>query len=262
MSISDPLSIYLRGWFNENGTIPDNVDISLNGWFESSTVLEDYQEYDAMPNQFFQEEDTEYDVESNLFSLLATESINMHGVPMVYYITSFNTSYDKLLGEDNNRNITRNFDMMAVYELPNEEEIWNTWGIEGIDNFHIEISMRHFETASQYNPSGTRKVYQSYTPKEGDVLKAKYNDYFYEIVTVKKTKGQFLSRQHLWDIIVKPKRDEHMSVSATIPANDDIRQIEAIFDVFNVSATIENEKPGKLYDNSGNQQSDSLFGNW
>lgn len=260
--IPDSLSIFLGGWFNSNGTIPDLVDIGLRGWFESDIAKEDYREYSAMPNDYFQEEDSAYDRESDLFNLLYTEAINMNGVPMIYYVNTFKTSYDKIFGEDNTRSVLRNFNIKAYFSLPNEDEMWSRFNIEGIDNFHIEITMRHFETASQYNPQGTAIIYPSYTPKEGDFLKAKYNEYFYEIVTVKKQVAQFLKRQHVWDLIVRPMRDEKLSVSATIPSDDYVRAINDIEDIFNVSAAVENEMPDKLYDSAGESSVDPLFGSW
>ncbi len=262
IGITDQTSIFTGGFFNQNGSIPDNIDVFLAGWFESDTVIEDYQEYSSLPNNFFQEESIDYDVESNLYDLLATEAINQNGVPMVYYVTSFNTSYDKVFGEDNNRNIVRNFKIMAQYDLPQEIEQYSSFGIEGIDNFHVFVTKKHLEEASQYNSDQTRKVYPSYTPKEGDFLKALYQDLWYEVVNVKQQAHQFLKRQHVFQITVRPKRDENLSISASIPSDDSIREIESIFDIFSVSGSIDQETPDKLYDNTGNEQNDPLFGSW
>ncbi len=262
--MTDKFSIFTRGWFNSIESLPDLTSISTGGWFESDVAEENYEEYSAMPSSnFFQEETQDYDRESRLFELLYTEAINMNGVPMIYYQNSFNTSYDKTFGEDNNRNILRNFNVQAYYELPNEDEMWGQFSNFGIDNFHIQITMRHFEAASQFNSQGTAKVYPAYIPLEGDYLKAKYNDYFYEITKVKQQVGQFLKRQHVWDLIVKPMRDEKLSVSASIASDDFIRNIEAIEDIFNVSASVEREKPIKLYRPvDGEVSEDPLFGSW
>lgn len=262
--IGDKLSIFTRGLFDSiSDQFPDIASLASLGWFESDVVAESYEEYSALPNQsFFQEETEFYDRESRLFDLLYTEAINMHGVPMIYYVNSYNVSYDKLFGEDNNRNILRNFNVQAYYELPNETEMWNNFSIEGIDNFHIQITMRHMEAASQYNSRGIRK-FQSYTPKQGDFLKAKYNEYFYEIVTVKQQVAQFLKRQHVWDLIVRPMRDEKLSVSAEIPVDDYIRNVQAINDIFDTKQEVEREKPRDLYQpESGETSPDPLFGSW
>lgn len=259
----DKLSIFTRGQFDSIESRPDITSLASLGWFESSVATESYEEYSALPNSFFREESSSYDRESRLFSLLYTEAINMHGVPMVYYVNSYDTTYDKIFGEDNNRNILRNFNVQAYYELPNEDELWSRFNIEGIDNFHIQITMRHFDEASRYNSQGTSRTYTPYLPKEGDFLKAKYNDYFYEVVTVKQQVGQFLKRHHVWDLIVRPMRDENLSVSATIPSTDYIRSVQAIDDIFNVSASVAREKPRDLYQPGTTESSpDPLFGSW
>lgn len=264
MAVADYLSIFTHGLDDLNGHSPNITSLTTLGYFEPDTEVESYEEWSAMPGQYFQEETIDYDREKRLFSLLATEAINLHGVPMIYYAVSLNTSRDKVFKEDNRRNIVRNFNVQAYYELPNEEEIWGSFhGIEGIDNFHLEISMRHFEQASQYNPEGNRIIYPSYRPKEGDYLKARYNDYFYEVVTVKQQKGQFHKAQHIWDLVVRPMRNESLSVSAIIPQDDYVRQINAAADVFDTSASIDIEKEMGLYDPPSTESPrDPLFGNW
>jgi neck protein len=261
--VTDSFSIATDGWMDSDNSIPDSTSIATLGWAESTIIEEGYQEWSPMPNDYFQEENEEYDVESNLFDLLYTEAINLNGIPMVYYVTSLNTRYDKIFGEDNNRNITRNFNVQVYYSLPNEDELFNAgFGLEGLDTFHMEISMRHFETASKYNPQGTKLVYPPYRPLEGDIIKAKYNDYRYEIITVKQQTSQFLKRQHVWDLTVKPLRDESLSVSATVPSNDDIHDVMSIEDIFNISDTVQSEKELSDYDNSNDPPIDPLFGNW
>ncbi len=264
MAVGDYLSIFTHGLDDVNGHNPNITSLTTLGYFEPDTEIESYEEWSSMPGQFFQEERIDYNREKTLFSLLATEAINLKGVPMIYYVNSFNTSRDRLFGEDNRRNIVRNFNIKAYYELPNEENIWSGFhGIEGIDNFSIQISMRHFDIASQYNTEGTRLIHPTYRPKQGDYLKAMYNDYFYEIVSVKQQKGQFHKTQHLWDLTVRPMRDESLNVSASIAEDDDIRNFNAVNDIFDISATIDIEKEPLLYDPPSSEQSpDPLFGSW
>lgn len=265
MAAGDYLSIFTHGLDDENGHSPNITSLTTLGYFEPDTEIESYEEWSSMPNsQYFQEETIDYNRESNLFDLLATESINLHGTNLVYYTTSYNTSRDKIFGEDNRRNVVRNFNVMAHYELPNEENMWSgMYQIEGIDNFHMTISMKHMEIASQYNSEGTRLTYPSHRPKQGDYLRSVYNSsYMYEVVTVKQQAGQFLKRQHLWDLIVRPMRDEHLNVSATISSTDSIRDFVDIEDIFSTSASVDIEKEIRLFDNSGTQTQDPLFGDW
>jgi hypothetical protein len=263
MSFPNLISVLTQGRFNSDQEELDLVSIVSKGWFASDEIVEDYREFSALPNNYFQEEAKEYDRESLLFDLLYTEAINLNGVPMVYYINSYNTKYDKTFGEDNNRNVIRNFNVQAYYELPNEDQLWNSFGIEGIDNFHVQITMRHMEAASQFNSNGTSKRYPSYIPRQGDYMKAKYNEYFYEIVTVKEQVGQFLKRQHVFDLICRPMRDEKLSVSASVTNTDTIRNINDIEDIFDITPEIEREKSKDMYQpKSGESSPDPLFGTW
>jgi len=158
-------------------------------------------------NSYFQHQ-PEYNNEKLLYQLLVTEMYNLHGVCMTYYSVSFSTSANAIWAEDDKKVIERLFSFMAMYELPREEEAFTKFGVAGIDNFHIFISKRHFEMASTYSTTGLPGVHESITPRIGDILKANYNDYLYEIVSVKDTEVQFEQEQHTWDIIVSPFRDK------------------------------------------------------
>lgn len=149
-----------------------------------------------------------YRQEKTLFSLFTTEAYNMHGVPMYYYVTTYDTNYEKIWGEDNNRRFVRKFKVMAYYELPPEDKVWNKFGIEGLDRFSLFISKRHFNCASQYGGNSI------YIPKMADIIMADYNRYIYEITEVKEESGMFLqSKQYVWELIVKPFQDEQISMT-------------------------------------------------
>ncbi len=45
---------------------------------------------------------------------------NQHGVQCRYYKTTYSTTYNKIFGEDRNRQIERRFDVQAILELPKE----------------------------------------------------------------------------------------------------------------------------------------------
>jgi len=106
---------------------------------------------------------------------------------MEYYQTSYDTSYDYLFGEDNNRRFIKKFDFMVLYELPREDKMWTKFGIEGLDNFSMYCAKRHFRAASK-SPGGGPEV----IPRIGDIIMAKYNDYVYEITEVAEEVALFL----------------------------------------------------------------------
>ena len=79
-----------------------------------------------------------------LYKDLNMESINIHGTPMMYYAVSYDTAYDHLFGEDDDRRVARKFLIKARFELPKELEQYAKFGIEGLDNFPMFVSKKHF----------------------------------------------------------------------------------------------------------------------
>jgi hypothetical protein len=222
---------------------------------------EDYSNYPIQPFDRFNKEGTDYNPESELYDLLVTEAFNMHGLPMVYYVTTYNLDYDKLIGEDANRSIQRMFNVQAYYDLPNEQEIWSKWGLEGLDNFHIYISKRHFDGMSKFDQYGNPDINLIYTPQEGDIIKSMYNNYYYEVLTVKHQTNQIHRRVHIWDLIVKPYKDQHLSVSAAI-SFDPVDDEQDLIDIFNLSASVESEKEIREFDDPGTEVRPDVFLDW
>lgn len=272
VSATDLNSIATGGWFEVSATsaaplVSDMISVASLGWFESENAVEtlpettEYDEYSAMPNNFFQEENPEYDADSKLYDILLTEAYNINGVPMTFYVVGYDTSKDPIFAEDTNKSIERKFDIMAYYELPEEVETFSSFGIDFTDNFHIYVSMRHFSVASKYNQNGEPNKYPSYIPKVGDLLKAKYNNFYYEIVNVKKEEQQFLKRPHTWDMIVKSMKVEHHNVKAE--AKDGIQNITNMDDVLGINGPLNTKKDNVNYDISHTEEPPSdLFGNW
>lgn len=217
---------------------------SINPYFSSEPT----------PNEYFNIQ-PKYEADKLLYDSIITEAYNKFGVPMVYYCVDYNVNYDKIWGEDMDRLIERKFHFMAYFELQEETELFSRMGIDGIDNFHIHVSKKHFEVAStysivSYNITGDTvgvSAYPSYTPKRGDIIKSIYNNRWLEIVNVQAEQVQFLQHKHSWDLIVKIRRDEHMNVSPAL-SGDGINDVTNIVpDVYDISATIDKEKKEILY---------------
>lgn len=222
-----------------------------------------------MKNGWLTKCDPVYNNERKLFDCLITEAYNQHGVCLVYYVTSYNKNYDKVWGEDNNRFFERKFNFMAYYSLPREEKMWSKFGIQGMDTFSMFVSKLHFRDASTYGMTNVNSnqinTYQPYIPLVGDIIKSEYNNYIYEIVEVKEEIGMYLlSKQHIWEFIVKPYKDEHISLSATTSAG--MSEISAYTnkssDVFNISDVVDNKKD--LYNGNIKNEipSKDYFNNW
>lgn len=197
---------------------------------------------------YFQPLTSGYNKESLLYDLLNTEAFNMHGVTSTFYVTSQNTSYDEIYGEDMDREIIRKFDMMIYYDLPKETHIFQAYGVDYEDVFHAYATKRHFSEVSKMNSAGTSAIYSSYEPKIGDLVKPKYNSFYYEVVSVKEEEQQFMQRKHSWDMILRAFRPNHQKVSSEVSAtNDQLNVILSAGDLFNIASTIETEKVDILY---------------
>ncbi len=196
---------------------------------------------------YFNHFNPNYDNERLLYDLLITEGYNKHGVCCSYIVTTFNTNYDKLFGEDNNRRFERRFKLMTYFDLPKETRTFNNGGIGWTDVFHIYASIRHFNTASKFDFSGT-SAYPSYIPRVGDFLSTDYNNMFYEIISVKMQEEQFLQHQHSYDFVVKVYRDKSFSFNPSTSGDfNDLSQYVGNEDIFNIGQFINEYKEGIVY---------------
>ncbi|MFW6272689.1 MAG: hypothetical protein ACOC2U_02780 [bacterium] len=236
----------------------DNLELNIEFQEPSiETVLNTYDEYsDINDPDFFYKQGSEYNSDSTLYDLLLTESFNKNGLPLVYYVSTYDTNYDKIFGEDNDRRFERKFNCMCYTpDLPKEEQIWTQFGIEGLDNFQLFISQRHFKVVSD-----------DYVPKVGDVIYTKYNNRYYEINDVGQEDNMFLQRKHTWTLTVAPFKDNNVSLNPATSATmqDDIGEItNQDDDLFNISDYVDNEKDDILYDPSDTEETpDDIWGSW
>ena len=216
----------------------------------STPVKKKYWEnFSKLPsNVYFNHFNPNYDNERLLYDLLITEGYNKHGICCSYIITSFNTNYDKLFGEDNNRRYERRFKLMAYFDLPYEVRNFNNAGIGWSDVFHIYASIKHFNTASKYNFQQTSAIYSSYIPRVGDFLSTDYNNMFYEIISVKMQEEQFLQHQHSYDLIVRVYRDKSININPSTSGDfQDLSQYVGTEDIFNIGQFINEYKDEIVY---------------
>jgi len=202
-----------------------------------------------MPNGYVTKCNPSYNNERRLFDKVISESIKQHGVCLDYYVTSHDVSYDKVWGEDNNRRMIRKFQFNGFYTLPIEEKVWGKFGITGMDTFSMFVSKLHFEGVSKYNFDRTVRQYESYVPMVGDLIRADYNKYIYEITEVKEETSMFLlSKQHVWEFVVKPFKDEKISIDVGDVTMEEIRPYtDKDSDIFDVTDKIDEKKTDVLY---------------
>jgi hypothetical protein len=115
--------------------------------------------------------------------------------------------------------------VMAYYPLNTEEKMWTRFAIEGIDNFSVYISKDHYReacTLGQNLVPGNIGIgtYSTYVPKTGDLIRSQYNDFLYEIMTVKEEAMMVhLSKRYVWELIIKPYKDSHDKLDSTTSAS-------------------------------------------
>jgi hypothetical protein len=229
------------------------ADIDINPNFSSS----------PFENSYFHHQ-SEFSPEKLLYDSLLAESIAKFGVPSVFYITQYtNSDYNDIFGEDINQQVLRSFNIMMNLELPLEEEIFEKYGIAGLDVPTAYCSIKAFTLASSYISSGSEYVsaFAPYVPKAGDFVKTVYSPVMYRIVSVKTKSDQFLQTPHSYKFILKVAQDEHLTVDPSL-SGDDIAKLMDIEDIFNISGAIDREKGTVLYDDSQETPPDNPFNNW
>jgi hypothetical protein len=223
-----------------------------------------------------------YDNEKKMFANIATEMWNQQGVKLIYYKVDYNTSYDKLYGEDRDRHIERQFPFQGYFILPTEEELMTLFGIDVKDIFKIYVAKQHFEVASTLSNTGCGVYeYDPYEPCEGDIIKGKWNDTFYEVIEVKDSEGTMLQTKLAWTLIVRIFRDNHFSVNEFQPPIPSVKakelEISAVTDkptdILQINEEIDEEKEEFLFNTSAANEepinpdpyppvNDDPFGGW
>lgn len=248
MSKFDPHSIFSHGWTQSFDDDPiDTGLVGSQGWSKNSRKEDDWRNFPNSPGKWFKKEGNEYDGESELFDVLVTESINNHGVACRYYCVNYDLERDKLFKEDSDKVIQRSFPFMSYFKLQNEVDGFAFGMIEGLDQFVMFVSMRHFGEVSKFDQYGKPNIYESYIPQEGDKIRSDFNNYYYTITQVKKQTHQFHKRSHIWELTVKPMKDESLTVSAGI-SHDDINHEQEINDILNIGGVVDTEKETILYE--------------
>jgi len=216
----------------------------------------DYEDYSALPNQWFTKCSTNYDKERELMQVLQMEVYNTYGVPCYYYKMKYDISAsDKIWGENNSRTFSEYWsDVQVYYKLPRENKQWNKFGIEGLNNFSMYLSKAHFD----YITSG------EWIPKQGDLIQAEFNSNLYEIVEVKEESGMyFLDKRYTWELIVKPFKDEFVAMTGDVSASPLSAFANKPTDIFDITNPIDVEKEKYIYKPPASEKgSNDPFGQW
>lgn len=194
-----------------------------------------------------------YDGENELYASLLEGAFNSVPIPAVFYVISYDTSHDNIFGEDPTRKIIRKFNFNAYSEtLPTEDTQFSTFygGIEGMDQFPLFVSKKHFTRRSQQDYLGNDSQFPVYSPRGGEYVKLLFNGKYYEVITVKETDDQHLQRQNTYTLNLKVYEDDKASFISQTSASmvDDIGTVTNIAnDIFDSSDIVDIEKEDILY---------------
>ena len=143
------------------------------------------------------------------------------GTFVKYYATSYNPQNDPLYHEDNTRIIERVFDVPLILSFQPENEIYNRFGIQHLDEYETHLHMMLFLELnyaslrkagtiplcdpSEHNPVWSQRGYEAFRyhgytaqqiiPKPGDKIKIEAFDTLYEIESIKDAAPEY---QHRW----------------------------------------------------------------
>lgn len=226
------------------------------------------------PTNHFNHFNSTYDNERKLYDLLLTEAYNKHGLSMTYFAITYDTSYDRIFGEDNDRRIMRKFDFQIyMEELPSETKNFSAFGINTTDVIKGFVSKSHFAVASTYDENGpyddigTSGTMPSIKPRAGDIVRlslneledpyrqtrlyeenpavddflrsATMNNTYFEIISVKEQEVQFMQHQHTWDITMRVYRDKSLSLESSASSSfGDLTQYVDKTDIFDIGKYI------------------------
>jgi len=193
-----------------------------------------------------------YDNERELVAVVNMEIWNSFGSEIIFYKTTYDSNYDKIFGEDGNRFVVAEWNVMSYFTLPKENKVWDKFGIEGINDFSIYISKRHFECKTNY------------IPRVGDLILTKYNNKLYEINEVKEEAPLFMqSKQYAWELIVRKAKMEHEFIVSSSLSASPISKFYKTEDLFDIKTQIDVSKEDIIYTPiSGELPKNDPFGNW
>lgn len=193
------------------------------------------------------------------------------GTDVKYYTTTFNPEGDPLFHEDNGRVIDRVFDLPLILTFQPENEIYNKFGIQHLDETEVychmglflELNYQSLRRAgilpkcsdNEHNPIFSQRGYENFryygytfdqiAPKAGDKIKIEAFNVLYEVESVKDALPQYQHRwrKYWWKLYLKDAHDTGQTVSQDVL--DDPEQQKFINDLIGVQG-------GGITDDQGN----------
>ena len=199
-------------------------------------------EYNTGINQYFLRQNGFRDQE--LHARKTRGFVMRQGTLIKYYPTTFDASGDPLYMEDNNRVIERVFDIPVLTSYQPENEIYNRFNIQHLDESEMFVHMNiflelNYQSLRRYgikpmcppekhNPIWSQRGYESFAyhgytaaqivPKAGDKIKMEAFNTLYEIESVKDAspEHQHRGRKYFWKVFYKDAMDSSQTIDPEV----------------------------------------------
>lgn len=176
--------------------------------------------------------------EHSLYQSVVDEITEIGGFPIYYWIHNNTKTTDYLYGEDPNVEYIGPYKTRVLYEITEEEEVLNSFGLSSNDTLNIvQLSKEKFkrDIAEEFGDS-------EYNPKPSDAIKLLWNNKTYSISDVNSENNVFLGRKMMWDLICRPFSFSEESSSA-----EDILYSEPPSGYFDEDNTLTTTEPLSAY---------------
>lgn len=171
-----------------------------------------------------------YEKEAALMSSLTSEAYNQFGFEVEYFIKKISTNADKVYGEDQLENFERRFKLHVYAEsIPAMQRIYELQGINYDELVELDATIQHFREASQVDFIEGQPLWNSVSPKIGDVMYFPWCDLYYEILNVKDFAdgSTFLSSPITYHFTLRVWRNSHESVDLTDVNPDPMEHLQS-----------------------------------
>jgi hypothetical protein len=178
------------------------------------------------------------------YARMTRNFVMRQGTLVKYYTSSFDPYEDSLYHEDNNRKVERYFDLPIILSFQPENEIYNRFGIQHMDEFEVHVHMNLFLELNyaslkkacvmpacpptEHNPIWSQRGYEGFryygytyaqiAPKQGDYLKVEAFNTLYAVESIKDAAPEYQhrSRKYWWKAFLKPATDNGTLVTQEV----------------------------------------------
>ncbi len=177
-----------------------------------------------------------------LFEAVTREAIQIFGINIKYYITSFNESKEPIYSEDSKPLIEAEYKLKAYTETIQEDWILTRFGLGSNDILSISIDVKEFSDSVGVDP------------KAGDYVWVDYMSRLFIVTDIDKENAIFLQKKFVWEIKLKAA---DISGEEFLNTLNTITNYENITDNINDNSAISQAVSGIVVEKIGDE---SIFG--